>query len=172
MAEDFDDHRRIFDGGDDLQSPAAVGAVFDIDVEDPFEQSGPAHAQRFSLGRGVIGWWLGGTLCRSGNDFSAQLGVGRQHAMDGPLHFQTARGKLCRRMGRAGASPLHPQSRNYQITQITKSLIPPLSAADAPDEEAAALIDDAHVAKAEVHDPREELKDIGTSRPVDGRLHI
>ena len=33
-------------GGDDLQSAAAVRAVFDVDVEDPFEQPGPAHACR------------------------------------------------------------------------------------------------------------------------------
>jgi len=46
--------------GDDLQSAAAVGAVFD--VENPFEQSGPAHARRLSLGRGVIGCGRGGTL--------------------------------------------------------------------------------------------------------------
>ena len=71
MAEDFDNHRRIFDGGDDLQGAAAVRAVFDVDVEDP----GPAHARRFSLGGGVIGWWLGGKLCRSGNDFPAQLRI-------------------------------------------------------------------------------------------------
>jgi hypothetical protein len=32
MAEDFDDHRRIFDRGDDLQSAAAVRAVFDVDL--------------------------------------------------------------------------------------------------------------------------------------------
>jgi len=38
MAEDFDNHRRIFNGRDDLQGAAAVGAVFDVDVEDPFEQ--------------------------------------------------------------------------------------------------------------------------------------
>jgi hypothetical protein len=43
MPEDLDDHRRIFDGGDDLQSAAAVRAVFDVDVEDPFEQPGPAQ---------------------------------------------------------------------------------------------------------------------------------
>ena len=36
-------------GGDDLQGAAAVGAVFDVDVEDPFEQPGPTHARRFSL---------------------------------------------------------------------------------------------------------------------------
>ena len=37
MGEDFVDHRRIFDGGDDLQAAAAVGAVLNVDVEDPFE---------------------------------------------------------------------------------------------------------------------------------------
>ena len=36
-------------GGDDLQGAAAVRAVFDVDVEDPFEQSGPAHARRCAL---------------------------------------------------------------------------------------------------------------------------
>ena len=41
MGEDFDNHRRIFDGGDALQAAAAVRAVFDVDVEDPFEQPGP-----------------------------------------------------------------------------------------------------------------------------------
>ena len=90
MAKDFDNHRRIFDGGpstrlrtgDDLQSAAAVRAVLDVDVEDPFEQSGPAHARRFSLTLGVIGRGRGGTLCRSGNDFTAQLRVGRQYAME------------------------------------------------------------------------------------------
>jgi hypothetical protein len=73
--------RRRLRTGDDLQSAAAVRAVFDVDVEDPFEQSGPTHARRFSLTLGVIGRGFGGTLCRSGNDFTAQLGVGRQNAM-------------------------------------------------------------------------------------------
>ena len=49
MAEDFDDYRRIFDRGDDLQGAAAVGAVFHVDIEDPFEQSRPAHARRRAL---------------------------------------------------------------------------------------------------------------------------
>src|SRR5918992_410851 len=56
MAEDFDNHRRIFDRGDDLQSAAAVGAVFDVDVEDPFEQPGPAHARCLSLRVSVLAW--------------------------------------------------------------------------------------------------------------------
>jgi len=50
-------------GGDDLQSAAAVWAAFDVDVEDPFEQPGPAHARCFSLGTGVIGR---GSVARSG----------------------------------------------------------------------------------------------------------
>ena len=49
MAEDFDNHRRIFDRGDDLQGAAAVGAVLHVDIEDPFEQSRPAHARRRAL---------------------------------------------------------------------------------------------------------------------------
>jgi hypothetical protein len=36
MRKDSDDHRRIFDGCDHLQSAAAVGAVFDVDIEDSF----------------------------------------------------------------------------------------------------------------------------------------
>src|SRR5215468_8916355 len=54
VAEDLDDHRRIFDGGDDLQSAAAVGAVFDVDVKDPFEQPGPTHARRRALPVSVL----------------------------------------------------------------------------------------------------------------------
>jgi len=45
MAEDFDNHRRIFDRGDDLQGAAAIRAVLHVDVQDPFEQPGPAHAR-------------------------------------------------------------------------------------------------------------------------------
>ena len=55
MAEDSDNHRRIFDGGDDLQSAAAVRAVVDVDIEDSFEQSGPTHARRRTLRVSVIG---------------------------------------------------------------------------------------------------------------------
>ena len=57
MGEDFDNHRRIFDGGDDLQAAAAVRAV--VDVEDPFEQSGPTHARRRTLRLRVIACGLG-----------------------------------------------------------------------------------------------------------------
>jgi hypothetical protein len=46
MSKDFDNHRRIFDCGHALQAAAAVRAVFDVDVEDPFEQAGPTQARR------------------------------------------------------------------------------------------------------------------------------
>ena len=82
MGEDLDDYRRIFDGSDDLQAAAAVGAVFDVDVEDPFEQSCPTDARRRALRVSVLAGGLGGTLWRSGNDFTAQLRVGRQHAVE------------------------------------------------------------------------------------------
>jgi len=38
LAEDFANNNCLFNRGDDLQSAAAVGAVFDVDVEDPFEE--------------------------------------------------------------------------------------------------------------------------------------
>ena len=46
MREDLGDHRGIFDGGDDLQGAAALGAVFYVDSDHPFEQPGPAGAGR------------------------------------------------------------------------------------------------------------------------------
>src|SRR5215469_8459179 len=46
------------------------------------EQPGPAHARRLSLVRSLIGCGLGGMLRRSGNDFTAQLCVGRQYAVE------------------------------------------------------------------------------------------
>jgi hypothetical protein len=45
VGEDSDNHRGIFDGGDDRQRAATVLAVFDIDIEDPFEQAGPTQAR-------------------------------------------------------------------------------------------------------------------------------
>ncbi len=46
VREDADDDSRIFDGGDDLQAPATVRAVFDVDVKDPFEQTRPTQARQ------------------------------------------------------------------------------------------------------------------------------
>jgi len=44
MGEDLGDHGGIFDGGDDLQGTAALGTLFHIDIEHPFEQ--PAQLMR------------------------------------------------------------------------------------------------------------------------------
>ena len=46
MREDLDGHRRLFDGGDDLQLATALRAVFKVDIEDAPEQARPAHARR------------------------------------------------------------------------------------------------------------------------------
>ena len=47
--------RRRLRTGDDLQAAAAVRAVFDVNVEDSFEQPGPTHARRHALRVRVIG---------------------------------------------------------------------------------------------------------------------
>ena len=44
--EDLGHHGRIYDGGDDRQGAAAVGALFTIDIEYPFEQPSPTDAGR------------------------------------------------------------------------------------------------------------------------------
>ena len=66
--------------GDDLQAAAAVRAVFDVDVEDPFEQPGPTQARRRALR--VIACGRGWLLWRTGDDFTTQLCVRREHAME------------------------------------------------------------------------------------------
>src|SRR4029434_1310801 len=55
----------------------ARGAVVDVDIEDSFEQSGPTHARRrvIACGRGCLLWW-------TGDDFTTQLCVRREHAME------------------------------------------------------------------------------------------
>ena len=46
MREYPDNHRRLFDGGDDLQGAATMRTVFDINSENALEQARPAHACR------------------------------------------------------------------------------------------------------------------------------
>ena len=41
VGEDLGDHGWMLDGGDDLQGAAAAGAVFQVDIEHPFERAGP-----------------------------------------------------------------------------------------------------------------------------------
>ena len=54
MLEDLGNHGGIYDGGDDRQGAAAVRALFNIDIEYPFEQRGPAQAGK-RRGRGRLG---------------------------------------------------------------------------------------------------------------------
>ena len=46
VGEDFGNDRGMFDGDDDLQEAAPMGAVFQVDLEHPLEQTGPAQAGR------------------------------------------------------------------------------------------------------------------------------
>ena len=62
VGEDSDHHRGIFDRSDDLQAAAALWAVFDVDIEDAFEQARPTHARGRRLRMGVIGWLPGCVL--------------------------------------------------------------------------------------------------------------
>ncbi|MGH8653111.1 MAG: hypothetical protein ACREYE_13515 [Gammaproteobacteria bacterium] len=38
MGEGLGNHGEMFDGSDDLQGAAAVGTVFDVDIEHPFDR--------------------------------------------------------------------------------------------------------------------------------------
>jgi len=70
MGEDFGDHRGIYEGGDDLQGSAALETLFNIDIEYPFEQPGPADARR-RRGMGRVSVNLCGVSCvdrRAGDD--------------------------------------------------------------------------------------------------------
>ena len=64
-----------------LDASPGRGAV-DTVIEDSFEQSGPTHARRRTLRLRVIACGLGSLLYRTGNDFTAQLRVRREHAME------------------------------------------------------------------------------------------
>jgi hypothetical protein len=44
MRKDLGAHGEIFDGGDDRQGAHHTGAVFQVDIEHPFEQPGAANA--------------------------------------------------------------------------------------------------------------------------------
>ncbi len=85
MSEDLGDHGGVFDGGDDLQRAAGVRALFNIDIEHPFEQPCPADAEW----RPVVGW-VAVNLCGVigidrdvGDDRETVLGVRREHAIIG-----------------------------------------------------------------------------------------
>ena len=58
MREDFGDHCRIFDGGDDLKVATTLRAVFEVDSENAFEQARPVHARRCVCVRLCVFTWF------------------------------------------------------------------------------------------------------------------
>ena len=77
MREYPDNHRRLFDRGDDLQLATTLRAVFKVQVEDALEQACPAHARRSFLG--VPGGILAGLLRGARHDCRTQCGIGGEH---------------------------------------------------------------------------------------------
>jgi hypothetical protein len=83
MREDLFDYRGFGDGGDDFELPAALGAGFEIDLEDAFEELSPSHStilgeRTFVLGVICVGvWaWMGTFGCGGGHDLRTMLIVG------------------------------------------------------------------------------------------------
>ncbi len=83
MVKNLDNDPGFLDGSDDFQFTPAVRAVFDVDIEYPFQQSGPADANRRRGMRRVV-LRIGSVLfdfLRVRNDFGTVFGVGRQYPM-------------------------------------------------------------------------------------------
>lgn len=53
MREDFGNHGRLFDGGDNLQGAATLRAVFDSDRENAFEQAHKTVGQNAAFEKGL-----------------------------------------------------------------------------------------------------------------------
>ena len=79
MREDLENHRRLFDGGDNLQVAATLRAVFEVDIENVFEQPRPPHTRRCFMR--VLGRIIAGFLRCARHDRGAQPGIGREHAV-------------------------------------------------------------------------------------------
>ena len=77
MREYPDNHRRLFDDGDDLQGTATLRAVFEVDIEHALEQARPAHACRCFIR--VVSCISARFLRRARHDRGAQPGIGCQH---------------------------------------------------------------------------------------------
>ena len=74
MREYPDNHRRLFNGGDDLQVAGALRAVFDVDIEIALEKTRPAHARRRAVLMAVC--IIAGFLRWARHDRGTQAGVG------------------------------------------------------------------------------------------------
>jgi hypothetical protein len=79
MGEDASNHWQLFNGCDDSEGAATLGAAFDVDVKDPFKRSGPTHTHRRTLR--VPARVCGRRRGRARNDLGAQGSVGCEHAM-------------------------------------------------------------------------------------------
>jgi len=77
VREDLYDHRRLLDGGDDLQVAATLRAVFEVDIEQALEKTRPAHARRRAVR--VFDCGHAGLLRWARHDRRTQPGIGRQH---------------------------------------------------------------------------------------------
>ena len=74
MREYPDNHRGLFDRGDDLQVGATLRAVFEVDIEHALEQTRPAHARRRAVLMAVC--IIAGFLRWARHDRGTQPGVG------------------------------------------------------------------------------------------------
>ena len=129
VREDLRDHRLFQDRRDDLRLATVVRAVFQVDLEDPLEQLGPAQPHRAMVrtGRLALGRWS----CLCGRPWilrhhqHAQLGVGCQYAVVRAAGIRSLREAKLRghqtdqvqpRSGYQCRQPLHElQRRHHQM---------------------------------------------------------
>ena len=84
MVKNLGNYAGFLDGSNDFQFATAEKAVFDVDFEYPFQQSGPADAtRRRGMGRIVL---RSGAIffvyLRIGNNCGTQLGIRREYPME------------------------------------------------------------------------------------------
>jgi hypothetical protein len=79
VGKDLDDDGGIFDGGDNLERPAAVGTMLKVQPENSPQQSSPSQSSRsFGLGRSPVGRHG----CCPWHDLPPQFGIGCEHSME------------------------------------------------------------------------------------------
>ena len=86
-----------------FKAPPQLGQCSTSTSKTCLSSRAPADARRRALPVSVLAWGLGGRRCRSGNDFTAQLRVWCQHAVE-PDQMET-------RAGHQGRQALHELQR-------------------------------------------------------------
>ena len=86
-----------------FKAPPQLGQCSTSTLKTCLSSRAPADARRRALPVSVLAWGLGGRRCRSGNDFTAQLRVWCQHAVE-PDQMET-------RAGHQGRQALHELQR-------------------------------------------------------------